>query len=99
MWEDLKGGVVWHGLDENYSGRYEEKCAIVMSERAWKCMTEYKWKGTRIVWVKCNSGIVNTYEFVCVYDLVDIKTMKGKNEKMNSGKLNKCLKSLKEEGK
>jgi len=49
VWEGIKGGTIWTGLDENYSGRQKEGCAIIMSERIWKCVTEYGWKGARIV--------------------------------------------------
>ncbi len=45
MWEGLKGGVVGAGLDEGYGGRGKEGCAIIMSERIWKSVTGYGWKG------------------------------------------------------
>ena len=31
--------------------------AIIVSERVWKCMTEYGWKDARIVSVKCKAGL------------------------------------------
>ncbi len=91
MWEGLKGGVVWAGLDEGYSGRAKEESAIIMSERIRKSVTEYGWKGSRMVWVKCKIGLTK-YAFVSMYAPVNIKTTIGKNEREKFwNKLNELL--------
>ncbi len=79
MWEGVNGGAVWTGLDESYKGREKEGCTILMSDRVWKCVTEYGWKGTRIVWVKCKIGM-DKYAWVSVYTPVNMRTVKGKDE-------------------
>ena len=79
-WEGLVGGAVWKGLEKKpKSGRGTEGCAILMSERVWKCVTDYGWKGSRIVWVKCKIGIVK-YAWVCVYAPVNKETKEGKKK-------------------
>jgi len=96
MWEGMKGGVVWAGLDEGYGGRGKEGCAILMSERVWKSVTGYGWKGARIVWVKCKIGLTK-YAFVSVYAPVNVKTTKGKNERDKFwNELNECLREFEE---
>ena len=57
-WEGMVGGAVWTGLDDGYRGREKEGYAILMSERVWKCVTNYGWKGSRVGWVKCKLGII-----------------------------------------
>ncbi len=64
MWEGVPGGVVLTGMAEKYKGRSKEGCAIVMSERVWNGITDYSWKGSRIVWVKGKVGLVK-YAWVC----------------------------------
>ena len=80
MWEGVPGGVVWTGMDEKYRGRSKEGCAIVMSERVWNGVTDYGWKGSRIVWVKGKVGLVK-YAWVCVYAPVNVKSIKGLRER------------------
>ena len=92
LWEGMEGGAVWTGLDEECKGRGKEGCAILMSGRVWKCVTDYGRKGTRIVWVKCKIGLVK-YAWVSVYAPVNMKTVKGKNEMMKFwNDLNECIK-------
>ena len=57
-WEGMIGGAVWTGLDEGYKGRGKEGCVILMSERVWEGVTDYEWKGSRIVWMKCKVGMI-----------------------------------------
>ena len=65
LWDGMNGGAVWTGLNEDYKGRGKEGCAILMSERVWKGVTDCGWKGSRIVWVKSKIGLVK-YAWVCV---------------------------------
>lgn len=54
-WKGLKDEVVLTNFDENNRCK---PCAITMSERISKCMTDYGWKSARIVGVKYKTGIV-----------------------------------------
>ena len=95
-WEGMVGGAVWMGLDDGYRGRGKEGCAILMSERVWKCVTDYGWKGSRIVWVKCKLGIIR-YAWVCVYAPVNMKTTNGRKEMEKFwNELNECVNSFEE---
>ena len=51
VWEDLKGEG-WSGVDENYSYRRKEGCLVLMSDKLWKCVTDYNSKDARIVWLQ-----------------------------------------------
>ena len=94
LWEGMEGGAVWAGLEETYKGKAKEGCAILVSERVWKGVTDYGWKGSRIVWVKGKIGIVK-YAWVSVYAPVNKRTVKGKNEMMRFwNELNECIKSF-----
>lgn len=46
-------------------------------KKVWKNVTGYDWKGARIVWVKCTTGLTK-YVFVSVYAHVNVKTTKWK---------------------
>ena len=95
-WEGMIGGAVWTGLDEGYKGRGKEGCVILMSERVWKGVTDYGWKGSRIVWMKCKVGMIK-YAWVCVYAPVNLKTVKGKKEMEKFwNELNDCINGFEE---
>ncbi len=92
MW-DLGGygrgsGVEWN---EGSGGRGKEGCALPMSERIWKGLEDWGWKGTRIVWAKTKVGIIK-YAWVSIYALVNVKSGKGR-EKMREfwDEVNDCL--------
>ena len=57
LWEGMEGGAVWTGLEESYKGKAKEGCAILVCERVWKGVTDYGWKGSRIVWMKGKIGV------------------------------------------
>ena len=91
LWDGMNGGAVWTGLNEDYKGRGKEGCAILMSERVWKGVTDCGWKGSRIVWVKSKIGLIK-YAWVCVYAPVNKRTLKGKSEMRKFWKdLNECI--------
>lgn len=52
-------------------------------------MNEYGWKGERIVWMKCKTGLMKyiCFHFCILYASVKIKTAEGKSEQRNSRKI------------
>ncbi len=99
MWKSVPGGVVWTGMDERYKGRGKEGCAIVMLERLWNGVTDYGWKGSRIVWVKGKVGLIK-YTWVCIYIPVNATSKRGLREREVFWEdVNTCLKSFETERK
>ena len=82
---------MWNGMKEGSRGRGKEGCAIMMSERMWKGLEEWGWKGTRIVWAKTKVGIIK-YAWVSIYAPVNVKSGKDR-EKMREiwDEVNDCL--------
>ncbi|WP_435316565.1 hypothetical protein, partial [Klebsiella pneumoniae] len=93
-WKGLEGGCVWSGIGEGERGRAREGCAILMSERMWKGVTESGNIGARGVWVKAKVGLIK-YAWVCVYAPVNgssRKDMDGMEKFWMS--LNECLRKF-----
>ena len=94
MWRNLKGGCVWAGRDEMERGRGKEGCAVLVSERVWKGVTESGNIGSRGVWIKGKVGLLK-YAWVCVYAPVNGSTKKDIDD-MNIFwmEVNACLESF-----
>ena len=94
LWRNLTGGCVWSGRGEEEKGRGREGCAIVMSERVWKGVTESGDIGARGVWVKGKMGVVK-YAWICVYAPVNGNTKKDLEDMRKFWmSLNECLKKF-----
>ncbi len=86
-------------MDERYKGKSKEGCAIVMLERVWKGVTDYGWKGSRIVWVKGKVGLIK-YAWVCIYAPVNVQSKRGLREREVFWEdVNTCLKDFETERK
>ncbi len=69
-----------------------------MHSQVWNGVTDYGWKGSRVVWVKGKVGLVK-YAWVCIYAPVNV-TKKGLRErKVFWEEVNSCLKSFEKERK
>ena len=94
MWRNLKGGCVWAGRDEMERGRGKEGCAVLVSERVWKGVTESGNIGSRGVWIKGKVGLLK-YAWVCVYAPVNGSTKKDIDDmKIFWMEVNACLESF-----
>lgn len=79
-------GMVCTGLDEGYSGMGKEGYMLLMSERTWKCIIEYGWKGARMVCMKCENELMK-FAFISLYAIKNMKSVEGNNERV----LEPCL--------
>ena len=75
-------------------GRGKEGCAMLVSERVWKGVTESGNIGSRGVWIKGKVGLLK-YAWVCVYAPVNGSTKKDIDDmKIFWMEVNACLESF-----